>query len=66
MLGYFLLQALENELPGHRVISLICQTEVAIESLGDTSHLGHGQDFDILVRTGIRGVPSWGPAVLAS
>jgi carbamate kinase len=28
MLGYFLLQALENELPGHRVVSLICQTEV--------------------------------------
>ncbi len=31
MLGYFLLQALENELPGHRVVSLICQTEVAAD-----------------------------------
>ena len=31
MVGYLLLQALENELPGHRVVSLICQTEVAAD-----------------------------------
>ena len=29
MIGYFLLQAFENALPGHEVVSLICQTEVA-------------------------------------
>ncbi len=28
MIGYFLLQALENALPGRSVVSLICQTEV--------------------------------------
>jgi carbamate kinase len=28
MIGYFFLQALENALPGRKVISLICQTEV--------------------------------------
>ncbi len=28
MIGYFLLQALENALPGHEVVSLICQTVV--------------------------------------
>ena len=29
MIGYLLLQALENALPGREVVSLICQTEVA-------------------------------------
>jgi carbamate kinase len=28
MIGYFFLQAFENELPGRRVVSLVCQTEV--------------------------------------
>ena len=28
MIGYFFLQALENALPGRKVVSLICQTEV--------------------------------------
>ena len=31
MIGYFLLQAFENALPGHVVVSLICQTEVAAD-----------------------------------
>jgi carbamate kinase len=31
MIGYFLLQALQNALPGRRVVSLICQTEVAAD-----------------------------------
>ena len=29
MIGYFFLQAFENALPGRRVVSLVCQTEVA-------------------------------------
>jgi carbamate kinase len=31
MIGYFLLQSLENALPGRKVVSLICQTEVAAD-----------------------------------
>ena len=31
MIGYFLLQAFENALPGRQVVSLICQTEVAAD-----------------------------------
>ena len=31
MIGYFLLQALENALPGHEVVSLICQTLVGAD-----------------------------------
>jgi carbamate kinase len=31
MIGYFLLQALQNALPGRTVVSLICQTEVAAD-----------------------------------
>ena len=31
MIGYFLLQAFENALPGRQVASLICQTEVAAD-----------------------------------
>jgi len=29
MIGYFLLQAFENALPGRQIVSMICQTEVA-------------------------------------
>jgi len=29
MIGYFLLQAFENALPGHQVVTMICQTRVA-------------------------------------
>ena len=31
MIGYFLLQAFENALPGREVVSLVCQTEVAVD-----------------------------------
>jgi carbamate kinase len=31
MIGYFLLQAFENALPGHVVATLVCQTEVAAD-----------------------------------
>src|SRR5664280_517019 len=31
MIGYFLLQAFENALPGREVVSLVCQTEVAAD-----------------------------------
>jgi carbamate kinase len=31
MIGYFLLQAFENALPGRQVVSLVCQTEVAAD-----------------------------------
>lgn len=31
MIGYFLLQGFENALPGRRIVSLICQTEVAAD-----------------------------------
>jgi carbamate kinase len=46
MIGYFFLQAFENALPGHQVVNLVCQTEVA----ADDPAFGHptkfvGQDF---------------------
>jgi len=33
MIGYFLQQAFENALPGRQVISLVCQTEVAVDDV---------------------------------
>ncbi len=41
MIGYFFLQAIENALPGRRVVSLICQTEVA----GDDPAFTHPSKF---------------------
>lgn len=57
MIGYFLLQALENELPGHRIISLISQTKVAADDPAfdqPTKFVGPVYDEEESARLGAR------------
>lgn len=47
MIGYFLLQSLENALPGRQVVSMVCQTEVAADDpafLSPTKFVGPQYD----------------------